>query len=139
MASPTGDGNRSWCWLETSVSAASIAARSAGSNQPEGSATQIGQLERAVGALDKPLNLCFGLGELAGGGPQTLDPFLEQGERARQIELFAFELRHDRLQSPELARRMTPAYRERRPRFGRVRGHPERSTRTGGHSRKRRR
>src|SRR5205814_9412806 len=66
------------------------------------STTKIGELEAAIVALDQPLDLRACVGKLFGRGSQTLNSFLEQLERACELELIALELRHDCLEALEI-------------------------------------
>src|SRR5437764_4249707 len=57
------------------------------------------EIERSVGALDEALDTRFSARHVLGRGAQILDALLEQLERARQVELFAVELRGNFFQS----------------------------------------
>ena len=67
----------------------------------DASATQIGELEAAVVALDESLHLGLRPRKLLRGGAQTLDTFLEKRERMRELYLLALELVHDGVETLE--------------------------------------
>ena len=71
----------------TRASSTSIAFRHAPIVASTSSFTQVGDLERAVGALDQSLHARFHFSQLLSRRPQTRNSFLEERERLLEIDL----------------------------------------------------
>src|SRR5437867_5364785 len=91
-------GGRSSRASATLASSRSIAARQRPSVASVPSFTQIGDLERTVGALHEPLDPRLDLAKLLGRRAKTRDSLFEEGERAFQLDLLRFQLAHDLLE-----------------------------------------
>src|SRR5690242_968773 len=87
--------------MQTSTSARSMAARSAVHATAAALVIRLVELESSVGFLHETLHSRLGACDILGCGAKILDPFLEQLERARQIELLTVQLRGNLLEARE--------------------------------------
>src|SRR5437867_2117770 len=101
MASRSRAG-RSSCFATTCESSESMPRRQRPNVSSIRSFTQVGDLERTIGALDEPLHARFHLAQLLGRRAQAGDALLEQGERPLELDLLGLELSDNLLQSTEL-------------------------------------
>src|SRR5690348_2825295 len=102
MAAATALGTPSSWRSHSSWSAASTAARSVANCPATASAVELAKLERAIGALDEHADLGLGALERLGRRAQSLDAFLEQGERTIERHILAAKLGDDRLDAGEI-------------------------------------
>src|ERR1700738_3737184 len=103
MASRTEAAMPSSSRAQSAVSDAPIARRSRAKSTATSLVIERLDTERAVGQLRELLHLRLGLAERAGGVAQAGDPFLEQGERAGELQLLVLQLRHDLLEARDPA------------------------------------
>src|SRR5688572_23393454 len=83
----------------TRVSSASIAARQRARSDWTASLTNVLHLERSVRPFDQALEARLDLAEVLSRPAQSRDTFLEQLQRALELELVAFQLRDDLLEA----------------------------------------
>src|SRR5947208_13809561 len=96
-----------------------MAARSAPHSVARASLTGVDNVERSIAPFHKTLDARFRARQLAGGGAETFDAFLEQRERARQRHAVTLQLGGNGLQA-------------RHPLLERHGLHPPRTCATGG-------
>src|SRR5262245_12069516 len=99
MAAPTRGSIEPSSDSHTSARISWVCARSAAGLNAARSGTQVGDFEDPVGRLVELLQSRLRTGQKCGRRAKLRNPFLEQGERRIEVELFVLESRGDRLET----------------------------------------